>query len=173
MIWFTRKEKRKTTDSIIKVIKQNRELHESILYAAHQEVSEFLEKTYKIKDKSFETEIVKSLLGEKFMNWEIETSKSWDQCIKQMSKHFEEKVKSDIISGKELVLWSGFGNEYHELMNGQFNTIENTTIGNLRFLEATFPNWKNDENTKLRTLWAKLSQVYMQSIEKQYKVLMD
>jgi len=143
-------------------INNNKQLRQAISSQADFEISSSLETLFGITDQSVVKKVKDTLLGSSFIEDGIGISHNWDDFISIMDQNFKTKVQAMINSGQEPVIWSKIDDAYHEVMNQNFTTIENTTIGGeMYFLDSVYSNWNSTSNgPMLEELWGKLSKSY-------------
>jgi len=143
-------------------INNNKQLRQVIFDQADSEIKASLENLFGITDDAIVKKVKAALLGDSFVEAGIGASHNWDEFISIMDSNFKTKVQSMIDSGQEPVIWSKIDDAYHEVMNGHYTTIENTTIGGeMYFLDLVYSNWNSATNgPMLEDLWGKLSKSY-------------
>ena len=130
---------------------------------ATDEITLTLQNRFGITDPEIIKKVKASLLGDSFVTDGIRAD--WDGYVETMADHFTKKLQQEIDAGKEAVIWSGIDDEYHHVMNEQFATIENATLGSdMYFIDMVYSNWKGEGMPKLKDLWFKLSEQYAKSV---------
>ena len=76
-------------------------------------------------------------------------------------------AQKSVDSGKEPVIWSGFDDAYHFIMDSVYTTISNTSVGGINFIEAVYADWYGRSTPYSSSkLWSSLSAAYANSCTK-------
>ena len=152
----------KNAEILTALINGDKALREQIQKASLEELG-VLKTRFGLTDSQV-LEMSDSLLGKNFIDGGLGDGANWKHFVEMIEEPMQAKVQSYVDAGKEPVLWSGFPNQSHELMDQHFATVSNTSIGGTYFIEGTYKNWDGNATPyKTLSLWEDLSSKYAEA----------